>query len=237
MFVTLINKSGQDLDDLTATLQTSDPKIECISGTTVAFTSAGNPLLDKASRESLTPFVFRVEGDANRAVVNERFFATFQLNVRSDRFDVGSRVIPITLELDLNASGGGAVIGYTESFESASADELPFVHLDRRESRRRQGFSWLSPTVTAASTTTRPDRTRTTPGRASCFLGFVNAGGQRLRLAHSQRRARGQQRRPRLRRYPVAALGRAPEYRREARHDPLLAARRSAQHSTRSAFR
>src|SRR5262249_35487164 len=81
--VTLINKSGVDLDDIVATLATADTdKIECISKPIVSVGSALNN-----ATFTTPPFRFKVKETVNRASINDLVQALFVITLRSNRFD------------------------------------------------------------------------------------------------------------------------------------------------------
>ena len=118
MPVTFVNKSGLPLDDLTATLGTSDPNIECISRP-VASVPAGGGTVAKSAVVTSAPFRFKV-ANVNRTSVDQSLKATFSLTLRSKQFETTTRPISLTIDLDLNASGGSSLQEFVEDFPSAS---------------------------------------------------------------------------------------------------------------------
>jgi hypothetical protein len=116
LVVVFANKSGVDVDDLTATLGTSSPNVECITRSAILVGS----LKDKELSNPATylPFQFKV-ANVNRSLVTDTLQAKFTVTVRSNKFDALTRATEITLDLDFNATGGGSpVASLYEDFES-----------------------------------------------------------------------------------------------------------------------
>ncbi len=116
--VQFANKSGVDVDDLTATLGTNSPNIECISRSTILVGSLAAGALSNTA--NYPAFQFKV-ANINRANVSDTLQATFTITMRSNKFDALTRVTTLTLDLDLNATGTAAVSAFFESFESNGA--------------------------------------------------------------------------------------------------------------------
>ena len=166
MYVTFSNKTGFPLDNILATLGTSDTKIDCISRPVVSIphfdaTGAG------ATVETPTPFRFKV-GNTNRVGVNDVYNVTFAVTVRSDTFDTTTRKLSITIDLNLNASGGGATQQFIEDFEASSGlGKFTTDNLDA-------GKNSLALSDGMRCQYNNPDFVNTNgPGNTDCFLGFV----------------------------------------------------------------
>ena len=114
--VVLANKSGLDLEDVTATLGTTSPNIECITRASIFV----GPVLNKAlsNPANYLPFQFKVKDTVNRVDPFQTLQATFTITLRSNKFDALTRSTSFTIDLDLNASGGGNTIGFNEGFET-----------------------------------------------------------------------------------------------------------------------
>jgi hypothetical protein len=104
LVVSFANKSGLDVEDLSATLGTDSPNIECITRSSTFI----GVLLDRAvSNPALyPPFQFKV-ANINRSTLEQVLQAKFTVTVRSNKFDALTRATDITIDLDLSASGGG----------------------------------------------------------------------------------------------------------------------------------
>ena len=116
LVVQFANKSGLDVDDLSATLGTSSPNVECITRSAIFIGS----LADKALSNPATylPFQFKV-ANVNRSNLTDILQAKFTITVRSNKFDALTRATEITLDLDFNASGGGTpALSLYEDFEA-----------------------------------------------------------------------------------------------------------------------
>ncbi len=114
MSVELLNKSRVDLTGVELTLISDDPAIDCIRRPTVRF----GDLAAGESRFTEIPFEFAVAAGVGRATVDQLLTATFTVSIRSDSAGQASSVQPITLDLDLDASGGGAPTTFFEGFEA-----------------------------------------------------------------------------------------------------------------------
>lgn len=106
LVVVFTNKSGFDVDDVSATLGTNSPNIECISRSAITI----GALADKvpSNPANYLPFQFKV-ANVNRSLLTDTLQAKFTITVRSNKFDALNRATEITLDLDFNASGGGAL--------------------------------------------------------------------------------------------------------------------------------
>ena len=160
--VTFTNKSGVDVDDLVATLGTTDPNIACISKPIVSVGS----LLNKGVATA-PPFRFKV-ANVSRTTVDQVLRATFTLTLRSNRFDVLTRSMSLTLDLDLNAAAPGTTSAFVEGFEAASGFGL--FTIDTLDA----GKNNLVAVNGMRCQYNDPDFINTNgPGNPDCFLGFA----------------------------------------------------------------
>jgi hypothetical protein len=168
MAVTFINKSGLDVDDLTATLGSTDPNIECISKplVTVPAVPATIPKNGVATSGS---FRFKV-ADVNRTNLNDSLKATFNLTLRSKQFDAITRTMTLTLDLDLNATGSVGTLAFVEDFEGGSFGKFTLQSLDA-------GKNSLANSNGMRCQYNDPDFINSnSPGNEDCFLGFAADG-------------------------------------------------------------
>jgi hypothetical protein len=114
--IVLANKSGLDVDDITATLGTTSPNIECITRASIFVGSLKNKELSNPA--NYLPFQFKVKSTANRTDPFATLQAKFTLTIRSSKFDALTRATEFSIDLDLNASGGGATSAFFEGFET-----------------------------------------------------------------------------------------------------------------------
>lgn len=164
--LTFKNKTGIELTDLTATLSTSDPDIECITQSTV---SIGSMLPDE-QKAAAAPFVFRVAPSVNRTDVNADVSATFTVTMRSQQFDTLIRSIQFTLDLDLDVSGTCSPTSFSEGFESGTLSQFILMSLDN--------YANIGAADGTRCQYNDPDGPNTnSPGRASCFPGGTVSNG------------------------------------------------------------
>jgi hypothetical protein len=165
MTVKFRNFSGLDLDDLVVGLSTTDPKIECISRPIV---EAGSVLKD--AQFTTLPFRFKVAPApiVERTSVTEILRATFRVTIRSNKFDVLTRVTEFFVDLDLDIAGGAQppTSPFIEGFEGVGLGKFTLMTLDAGKNSlalsdgyRCQYNDPFGPNSNA-------------PGRADCFLGF-----------------------------------------------------------------
>ena len=119
--VQFANKSGVDVDDLTATLGTNSPNIECVTRSAITVGSLANGALSNTA--NYPAFQFKV-ANVNRTGLNQVFQATFTITMRSNKFDALTRSTNITLDLDLNAAGTQTTSAFIEDFEVSSGLHL-----------------------------------------------------------------------------------------------------------------
>jgi len=124
MRLTVRNVSGSTLQTMIALLETDDPKVECVIVPRIEI----GPLV--AGESVLTaPFVFKV-ADVNRTSIGEVFSATFDVTLITAQ-EADLAVNPtITLDLDLDVSGGSGPTTFFEGFESGGFGAFTTMHLD-----------------------------------------------------------------------------------------------------------
>jgi len=129
MQIRIQNKGTQNLTGLGARLSTNDPKIDCILQ---AFVNIGD-LAGRAEVISTATFQFRV-ADVDRTTLGlsdlDDFSSKFQILFSADQFDGTASPQEVTLDLDLDISGGGAQTTYFESFE-AGLGTFEVVNMDQ----------------------------------------------------------------------------------------------------------
>ncbi len=119
LFVTVYNRTGLALDNVTAELSTTDPAVGCISLPHIDFGS----LADRETRTGTTAFRFMI-GDVQRESLEDDLTASFSIAwSATDRPDLGSS--PVTLDLDLDVSGGEGPTQFFEGFEGGLDTFLP----------------------------------------------------------------------------------------------------------------
>ena len=109
VFVTLRNRSGSDRNGVVVRMATTDPKVGCIPTPIISFGS----LLAGEIRESTAPLVVRM-ADVARLDPFQDLSVTLDFVVSGDDFNTTLRSQSVTLDLDLNASGGFLPTTYAE---------------------------------------------------------------------------------------------------------------------------
>jgi hypothetical protein len=117
LFVTVTNQTGRDLDGVVARLSTNSPAIDCILQPVIDI-GALDAQGPGSSAEGPNPFVFKVGSTIARASEFEELSATFTIGLTSDRFDATIYPIELTLDLDLDVSGGGTPSTFAEGFDT-----------------------------------------------------------------------------------------------------------------------
>jgi hypothetical protein len=129
MQIRIQNKSTQNLTGLGARLSSNDPNVDCILQ---AFIDIGD-LAGREDRISTGSFQFRV-ADVDRETLGltdlDPLTANFQILFSADQFDGNSAPQPLTIDLDLDVTGGGAQTSYFESFEGGFGTFEP-VNMDQ----------------------------------------------------------------------------------------------------------
>jgi hypothetical protein len=165
MTVRFTNNSGLDLDDLVVGLLTTDPKIECIS---VPIVEAGSVL--KGAVFTTPPFRFKVATApiVERTSVTEILRATFRVTIRSNKFDVLTRVTEFFVDLDLNVAGGTTppTSPFIESFEGVGLGKFTLMTLDAGKNSLALSDGYRCQYNDPFGVNSNA------PGRADCFLGF-----------------------------------------------------------------
>jgi hypothetical protein len=178
--VTLLNKSGLDLDDVVVSLETTDPTIACISRPVVA---GGSVVVGAA----FTPPPFRVKVAGapvvQRTSVGQILRATFRVLVRSDKFDSLTRTTEFSIDLDLNQAGPiPPSKPFIEDFEGADLGKFTLMTLDA-------GKTTLALSDGYRCQYNDPNRCSSAvcPGTEYCFLGFVGDPPSGVNDWHIQR--------------------------------------------------
>ena len=167
LYLTVTNKSGVDLTGVSVSIQPADTtsagRISCISRPTVSISSLAN----RASVETPVPLKFTV-GTVGRTSgqINDSLLITFNVTIRSDKFDALTRNVQFSLDADLNASGGSGLGTFVEDFEVKSGFDLfTTMSLDagRESLAGSNGFRCQY---------NDPDSLNSNdPGRTTCYMG------------------------------------------------------------------
>jgi len=123
MRLTVENVGGVELPKMDALLTSEDAKIECIikPRIEIGVLAAGGTFVDH--------FVFKV-ADVNRTTTDETFAAVFTVTLAT-AIQPDLVIFPtITLDLDLDASGGAGPTTFFEGFEGAGFGSFTTMHLD-----------------------------------------------------------------------------------------------------------
>ncbi|HEX5042050.1 MAG TPA: hypothetical protein VFV75_04040 [Candidatus Polarisedimenticolaceae bacterium] len=125
LYVTLRNVDTVAHDGIAVALVSVDAGVDCTVAPVVAFGS----LAAKETREAATPLVFHV---ANLARTDPDVGPTAVLDflIWGDDFDLPVEPQRVTLELDLDVSGGGLPTSFTEGFEGAGFGSFTTMTLD-----------------------------------------------------------------------------------------------------------
>jgi hypothetical protein len=165
MTITVLNKTGLNLDDLTASLASNDPNIECIS-TPVVTVPAVPATVPVGGQATSGAFRFKV-ANVNRTSADEVLQATFAVTIRSKQFDMLTRTMTITTALDLNSTAPGGTNPFVEDFEGAGFGKFTLQTLDA-------GKNSLVLSDGMRCQYSDPDGLNSnSPGRVDCFLGFA----------------------------------------------------------------
>ena len=141
MKIRVSNKSGVDLTGLTARLSTNDPKIDCIINPSISI----GDLADESDVFSTEEFVFRV-ANVDRTTLGlsdlDDFSAKLNVILSSNEIDASTAPQSVTLDLDLDATGGSGPTSYSESFESGTFGSFTTSNLDagRNSEVASEGF-------------------------------------------------------------------------------------------------
>ncbi len=160
VFLTLRNVSDTPRSGVHVAITTDDPRVDCVLTSAAAFGSLGA----RETREGTVPVSFRVAGVA-RSTVEEELTATFDVLIWGDDFDRLTRPQQVTVDLDLNVSGGLLPTSYTEGFEGAGFGTFTTQSLD-------VGRESLAASDGHRCQYNDPDFANSNSyGRATCFLG------------------------------------------------------------------
>jgi hypothetical protein len=134
MTITLANRTGIQLSNVTARLVTSDAKIDCVINPqiNVGTMPADDPVTELVDEGAVTPggaFTFRV-ANVTRMDQLENFTADLQVLISSDEFDTTVSPQSISLDLDLDVNGGGSPTEIVEGFEGG----LGIFKIDNQDS-------------------------------------------------------------------------------------------------------
>lgn len=128
MRLVLRNGTGTTLTGVTARLGTADPHVACLLST---FATA--PDLAPGEIATTTPFAFEV-ADVDRTALGlddvDELTAEFGVVVRVDQSDGATQAIPVVVDLDLDASGGGMPGSFFEGFESGTLGTFTSDNMD-----------------------------------------------------------------------------------------------------------
>jgi hypothetical protein len=125
MHLTVYNRTGLDLTGLHARLFSDDPKIACISDAMlwIGDLPAGTTVTTEEG------FRFLVE-DVDRTSIEQDFSTTFDIDLVSDQFARLRDPMTVTLDLDLDATGGAGPTVFFEGFEDGFG-AFEEMHLDQ----------------------------------------------------------------------------------------------------------
>jgi len=143
MFITVSNKTGQNLTNVVANLATNDPKIDCLLKSAINIGSIpANGLVNSvdafrfkvaasADRSGAVPVVTCISGSCSNfagscsiasdcvRTVNQDYSAAFTITLAADQFDINNTPQGLTADIDLNSQNAvAATTTFTEGFES-----------------------------------------------------------------------------------------------------------------------
>jgi len=125
LYLTLRNVSDTPLTGIAVALETPDATVDCVLTPVVSFGS----LAARETREAALPLTFRV-ANVTRTDPSADLTATFGVRIWGDAFDQLSVPQQVTLDLDLNVSGGFIPTTFTEGFESGGFGAFTTMTLD-----------------------------------------------------------------------------------------------------------
>jgi hypothetical protein len=132
MRIRILNNGNAPLENVVARLASNDPKIDCIISPTIDI----GTLPPESDTTTTAAFTFRVAGSptADRAALGlndtDDFSATFSVVVAGDGFDGPQSPQSITIQLDLDASGGSGPSTYFEGFEGGTLGTFSANNID-----------------------------------------------------------------------------------------------------------
>ena len=193
--IKVVNKSGLDVEDLSASLGTTSPNVSCITRSSIVIGSLRNGI--ESDPATYLPFQFKIANVARNPAfacsggptpgatcvtsatcgaggvclqvgIADTLQAKFTVTLRSNRFDALTRATDITLDLDLSATGGGAVGNpMDEDFESGFGHyTLEFLDAAKQTLAGSNGYrcQYNDPAALNSNSASNKD----------CFLGFAS---------------------------------------------------------------
>ena len=127
MFITVNNRTGQDLEGIVARLGSTDDNIDCILNPVI---NIGDLAAD-TSVEGASPFSFHVNSNVNRSSLGEDLTASLVVTMSSAQFDAIVNPQDIVLDLDLDITGGSGPTQFNESFEGGLGQFATPVEIDQ----------------------------------------------------------------------------------------------------------
>ena len=125
IFVTLRNRSGSDRNGIVVRMASTDSTVDCIPTPIVSFGS----LLAGEIREGASPLVVRM-ADVARLDPFQDLPVRLEFVISGDDFNSTKYAQTLTLDVDLNASGGFLPSIYAEGFENAGFGSFTTQSLD-----------------------------------------------------------------------------------------------------------
>ena len=120
------NKTGVAVTGLRANMASNDPNIECVTDTTINF---GDMAVGEERGSGGDVFTFKVRDTASRTTLDQNLAASFTVSLSSEQFDNTISPQVITIDLDLDASGGDTPTTFFEGFEGTFGT-FTSMHLD-----------------------------------------------------------------------------------------------------------
>jgi hypothetical protein len=124
--VELNNKSDANFTGLSVRMSTNDPDVECILRPFIDFGDLG----PRDTRRSTDAFELLISENARRADVNDDLSATLVFSMESNEFDVTFVPQSVTIDLDLDATGGAGPTEFFEGFEGAGYGQFTTMNLN-----------------------------------------------------------------------------------------------------------
>ena len=125
VYVTLKNNSGSDRQGIVIRMGSTDPTVACMPTPVASF----GALVAGEAREGAVPLVFRV-ADVERLDLSQELPVTLDFAVSGEDFGTTTHPQSMTLETDLNVSGGFLPTNFTEGFESGGFGSFTTQSLD-----------------------------------------------------------------------------------------------------------
>ncbi len=125
VFVTLRNRSGMERQGIVVQMASTDATVACIPTPVVSFGS----LLAGEVREASVPLVVRM-ANVTRLGTFQDLPVTLTFVVSGNNFNTTTFPQSVTLDVDLNVTGGASPTTYTEGFEGAGFGSFTTQSLD-----------------------------------------------------------------------------------------------------------